>query len=128
MDMKNQIKKDIHYYLNLPWTYTVETMVEEGEKIYIVHVNELPGISTDAQTLTEAMDLIKDAMIAAINLYLEQGEEVPEPIDESQFKGNIAYRTSSKRHYSLVREAKKKNLSISQIIDRYVDQGENRRS
>jgi len=75
--MKN-IVKDINYYLNIPWTYTIETTKETGELLYIVHVNELPGISTDAPNLQEAMELIKDAMIGAFELYLENNEEIPE--------------------------------------------------
>ena len=77
--MKNKVKKDISYYLSLPWTYTIETFREDGETIYIVHVNELPGISTDAPTLQEAMDFIKDAMGVAFELYIDNSEEVPEP-------------------------------------------------
>ena len=113
--------KDINYYLNLPWTYTVETTRETGELLYIVHVNELPGIATDAPTLEEAMDLIKEAMKGAFKLYLKHGEEIPEPVDPNAFKGNIAYRTSSSRHFKLFKEAQKHNKSLSQFIDQCID-------
>src|SRR5688572_17205034 len=104
MALKN--KKDINYYLALPWSYTIETGRDENDQhIYIISVNELPGVCTDAPTIQEAMELIKDAMKGAFKLYMKQGEEIPEPIDEEQFKGNIAYRTSSKRHYLLAKEA-----------------------
>lgn len=88
-------QKDINYYLNLPWTYTIETTQETGQLLYIVHVNELPGISTDAPTLEEAMEHIKEAMAGAFKLYLKHGDEIPEPINPNKFKGNIAYRTSN---------------------------------
>lgn len=35
--------------------------------------------------------------------------------------GNIAYRTTSKRHFLLARQAKKRDLSLSQVIDTLVD-------
>ena len=113
--------KDINYYLNLPWTYTVETTRETGELLYIVHVNELPGIATDAPSLEEAMKLIKEAMKAAFKLYLKHGDEIPEPVNPNKFKGNIAYRTSSTRHYKLFKEAQKQNQSLSQFIDQCID-------
>lgn len=113
--------KSIDYYLNLPWTYTVETAQEKGKKIYIVHVNELPGVSTDAPTLPEAMELIKESMEGVFELYLENGEEIPEPASPDNFKGKIAYRTSSMRHYQLVKAAQKNNQSISQFIDQCID-------
>ncbi len=72
-------KKNIEYYLNLPWTYTIEQDEEKGRRFYIIRVNELPGICTDAKTIEEGMDNIKEAIEAAVRLYLKNGEEVPEP-------------------------------------------------
>lgn len=118
MALKN---KNIQYYLDLPWTYTIETTRETGKLLYILHVNELPGIATDAPSIEEAMELIKEAMIGAFKLYLKNGEEIPEPIDEEEFKGNIAYRTSSRRHYLLTKEAKRRNESLSHVLDQCVD-------
>ena len=121
MVIKKKIK-DVNYYMNLPWTYTVETEKDEkGKNIYVVYVNELEGVATDAPTLEEAMKLIKEAMEATFEMYLENDEEIPEPKELEKYKGNIAYRTSSTRHYSLVKEAQKKNLSISQLIDKAID-------
>lgn len=56
-------KKDIKYYLNLPWTYTIETEKDNDEFIYIIRVNELPGVCTDASTISQGMELIKDDLI-----------------------------------------------------------------
>lgn len=118
---KNFNNKDINYYLDLPWTYTIETTRESGELLFIVHVNELPGIATDAPTIEEAMQLIKEAMKNTFELYLKHGDEIPEPVNPDQFKGNIAYRTSSTRHYKLFKEAQKNDLSLSQLIDHCID-------
>ncbi len=120
-EKKTAIKKDIDYYLDLPWTYTIETTKEDGDLLYIVYVNELPGVATDAPTLPEAMTLIKDAMRGIFKLYLEQGEEIPEPMQEEQFKGNIAYRTTNRRHLLLAKEAKKRDVSLSSLIDECID-------
>lgn len=80
MVMKSK-KKDLEFYLNLPWTYTIEMDKDnEGNRIYIASVNELPGIKTDALTIDEAMESIKEAMLAAFELYLELGKEIPIPI------------------------------------------------
>ncbi len=89
-------------------------------------VNELPRLRTDAFTIQEAMELIKDAMKLAFELYMEQGAEIPEPIDEELYKGNIAYRTSSRRHFMVTREAQKKNISLSKALDELVDKALNK--
>ena len=70
--------KNLNYYLSLPWTYTVEQARDEDKnKIYVVRVNELPGICTDAKSLDEAMELIKEPMKAAFEFYMENGEDIP---------------------------------------------------
>ncbi len=119
--MKKKIK-DINYYLNLPWTYTITTERDDkGKNIFIVHVNELPGIATDASSLEKAMKSIREVMETTFNMYFDNDEEIPEPQVLEQYKGNVAYRTTSLRHYSLVKAAQKKNLSISQFIDNAID-------
>lgn len=121
MVTKKQYKK-LSYYLALPWTYTVEQSKDENNnKIYIVRVNELPGICTDAPSVDEAMKLIQEPIAAAIEFYMENNQEIPEPISEEDFKGNISYRTTSRRHYLISKEAQRRDLSLSQMIDNLVD-------
>jgi antitoxin HicB len=121
MATKKQYKK-LSYYLNLPWTYTVEQSKDENNnKIYIVCVNELPGICTDAPSLDEAMKLIQEPIAAAIEFYMENNQDIPEPISEEDYKGNISYRTTSRRHYLISKEAQKREMSLSQLIDNLVD-------
>ena len=121
MVTKKQYKK-INEYLDLPWTYTVEQSRDENnKKIYVVRVNELPGICTDASSVDEAMELIKEPIAVAIEFYMENNQEVPEPIKVVDFKGNIAYRTSSRRHFLISKEAQKREQSLSQVLDSFVD-------
>ncbi len=122
----NKEKKNLEYYLNLPWTFTIEQeQDDEFGKIYIIRVNELPGVVTDAPTIEEALEGIKEAMALSFSTSLAEGEEIDEPFHEKQFKGNIAYRTSPERHYHIAKEARKRNLSLSQIIDSFVDSASN---
>ena len=67
-------KKDLKYYLGLNWSYTIEQDFYRRKKFYIIRVNELPGVCTDANTIEEGMQNIQDAIIATIELYLEQGD------------------------------------------------------
>ena len=121
MATKKEYKK-LSYYLALPWTYTVEQAKDENnKKIYIVRVNELPGICTDASSVDEAMELIKEPIEAAIEFYMENNQDIPEPMNEENFKGNISYRTTSRRHYLITKEAQRRDLSLSQLIDNLVD-------
>jgi predicted RNase H-like HicB family nuclease len=114
-------KKDIKYYMNLNWSYTIEQETHKGLHYYIIRVNELPGVCTDATTVEEGMKEIKDVIAGVVKLYLKNKEPVPEPIKKEQFKGQIAYRTSSSRHYHVAKVAKAMHKSISKTIDDLID-------
>lgn len=120
---KMKDNKDLEYYLNLPWTYTIETETHEGSSYYIIRVNELPGICTDSQNLNEGMQEIKELIACAVGIYKERGQPVPEPIARDQYKGKILYRTDSERHYLIARTAQMMHKSISKTLDTIIDKG-----
>lgn len=115
--------KEVNHFLNLNWSYTVEQETEKGKHFYIIRVNELPGICTDAETIEEGMANIKEAIEAAIILYLENGRPIPEPANKENYKGNIAYRTTRERHYYVAKIAKEMHQSISKTLDTLIDAG-----
>jgi len=117
-------KKDLKYYLGLNWSYTIEQdFHKNGKKFYIIRINELPGVCTDASTIEKGMKNIRDALAGAIELYLEQGDPIPEPVNKEDFKGNIAYRTTSERHYFLAKLAQQKHVSMNKALDMVFDAG-----
>jgi len=121
MAIKKRNYKKIEYYLDLPWNYSVSSENANGEKIYVVCVNELPGICSDRTTVEKAMESVKEAMIGVLKMYMKNNEEIPVPIDESRYKGNIAYRTTSRRHFLLAKEAARRGHSLSQTLDECID-------
>ena len=72
-------KKNLKYYLGLNWSYSIEQDFHNGKKFYIVRVNELPGVCTDATTIEKGMKNIKKAIAGTIELYLKQDDPIPEP-------------------------------------------------
>jgi predicted RNase H-like HicB family nuclease len=112
-------KKEIQKYVDMPWSYTVEQ--EEGH--FIVYVNELPGVCTDAKTISQAVEEIKDAIYASVELYIDQGKEIPTPMNRADFNGRIDYHTSAERNYMIAKLAQQKHRSLSKILDMLVDAG-----
>lgn len=123
MSKTKKVKKDIQYYLGLPWTFTIETAVHKGSPYYIIRVNELPGVCTDSESLDGGMEEIKELIACAVEIYWEKGEAIPEPVNKENFKGKIAYRTDSQRHYVIARTAKLMKKSVSKTLDVLVDKG-----
>jgi len=119
MDTQNKQTQDISRYLNLPWTYTIEPAYERGEHFFIIRVNELPEACTDAPTVNEAMELIKEVMAEIFKIYLEEGQSIPKP--NSQGKSKIIYITSPEREELLKEEARKRNVELNDFIDSLID-------
>ena len=65
---------------------------------------------------------------AAIQLYIEFKEEIPEPINKHKFKGKIPYRTDSDFHYKLVMLASEKHMSLNKTIDSLLKESVKRES
>lgn len=69
-ELEQAFKDSIDDYLS--WTYTIETDHDKkGKKVYVVKVNELPGVSTDASTIKEAFENIKEAIALSCEMDLE---------------------------------------------------------
>jgi predicted RNase H-like HicB family nuclease len=116
-------EKDKNYYVNLDWSFSIDQETDDGVKLYIISVNELPGVCTDAATIEEGMQDIREVLEATIELYLKQGDEIPEPIKKEKYKGKIAYRTTRERHFSLAKLAQRKRISMNKALDMVFDIG-----
>ena len=81
--------RELNYYLGLP--YTIEIMPEED--FYFARVLELPGCLTYADSLEKLSPRIEDAIREWIEVSLECGEDIPEPLERSDVgaeDGNLA--------------------------------------
>ena len=67
-------RKDLDYYLGLKWTYIIQQESTDEHEYFVISVPELPGVSTDAETIEQGMREIQDAIKGAIRLYLKQGD------------------------------------------------------
>ena len=86
--MKKMKHKELNYYLHLPWTYSVETETHKGKSYYIIRVNELPGVCTDAEDLNQGMKEIKEAIACTIEAYYDLNRPIPVPPQTYPKKSN----------------------------------------
>jgi len=112
-------EKNTEYYLKLPWSYRVSW--SEPDKCYLGSIDELEENMTCGDTPEEAFSNLKEALGAYILTSLEDGFEIPEPLNLADFKGNITYRTNSEKHYRLAKKAARLGKSINALIDDAVE-------
>lgn len=113
------MKKNFEYYINLPYSYTVEWSDADG--CYLGSIIELEKNMTCGDTPEQVIENLKEALKAYINTSLANNLEIPEPIKLSDYKGNITYRTTGLTHYRLAKTAKMKGISINALIEEAVE-------
>ena len=107
-------KKDLAYYMNLPYTFKLQEMTDEDGKFFFIKVSELDGCMSDARTMEEAMNNIKEAMEGWIEVALECGDYIPEPINVEDYSGKFVVRIPKTLHHKLAHEATIEGVSLNQ--------------
>jgi len=108
--------KDLAYYMNLPYTFKLQEMTDEGGKFFFIKVSELDGCMSDGKTTEEAMDNIKEAMKSWIEAALEFGDKIPEPVNVDDYSGKFVVRIPKTLHHRLVHEATLEGVSLNQYV------------
>lgn len=104
-------KKDIKYYLNLPYRIIIQKDPDGG---FFSEVEELEGCMSQGETYEEAYSNILEAMEGWLEVALEIGKEIPEPESESKYSGKFILRIPKSLHKKLAIKAKNENVSLNQ--------------
>lgn len=113
-------KKGLQYYLELPYKVLLYPAEEGG---YAIEMPELPGCLSQGETLEEAFEMIKDAKKCWLEVALERGIEIPEPIGMEEYSGKFNIRMPKSLHRTLVEKAKEENVSLNQYINYQLARG-----
>ena len=107
------MKKNIEYYLRLPYT---RELIPDPEGGWFVRIKELPGCISQGETTEEAIEMIEDAMRGWLEVTLEDGESIPEPRVEEDYSGKFNTRVPKSLHRKLVEAAEQDGVSLNQWI------------
>lgn len=116
MERRAKEKKGIEYYTQLPYSILLHQLEDEGNKYWIAEVPELPGCKSHGSTVEEAVKSVEEAKRDWITDSLEQGEEVPVPVEIDRYSGKILLRMSHSLHRALSLIAESEKLSLNQLI------------
>jgi len=109
-------KKNLDFYLHLP--YTIEVTRDSGEAYagLFARVVELPGCMTQADTFNELEEMIADAMRGWIEAALESGQDIPEPHPKEKYSGKFIVRVPRSLHRALVETAEREGVSLNMFV------------
>ncbi len=107
------MNKKIRELLN-KYTYRVEW--SEEDDTHIARCLEFPGLSAHGKTIEDAIKEIAVAVEGSLEWLIEDGDKIPEPMGQAQYKGNLTLRVSPEIHKELAIKSAEQGISINQYI------------
>lgn len=93
-------------------SYPAEVIRTEFDT-YFVSIPQLPGCTTEADTLEEAFELPADTKVAWISAAMANGTSIPAPVDDAGFSGRFVTRISRSLHRRVVEAARRDGVSLN---------------
>ena len=115
MVVKSNIKHDLEYYLNLPYTIILERWDESKGPYWVARVAELPHCMIHGDTPEETIKEIEEVKRDWIKSNLERGLPIPEP-SPRKYSGKMILRISPSLHKLLVHRAEVEGMSLNQYM------------
>ena len=118
--MVNNMKKDLAYYMSLPYQEVIEADPDGG---FVGHITDLPGCITQAETRQELLDMLADAKAAWLEAALEEHITIPEPAHKEDYSGRFNLRLPKSLHKELAMTAKAEGVSLNQLATILIAKG-----
>ncbi len=111
------MKKDITYYMHLPYKLEI---VEDPEQGYAAKYPELPGCITCGETISDTVSMAEEAKRMWLEACLEDGIEIPEPM---KYSGQFKLRLPKTLHQELAETAELEGVSMNQMAILSIQEG-----
>ena len=105
---------NVKKYLNQPYHIVIQHITDESGSYYFATVREFDGCMSHGDTYAEAFENIQEAMKGWIEVKIENGFSVPDPIDDAQYSGKFVLRIPKSLHARLAAEAEREGVSLNQ--------------
>ena len=113
------MKKDLNYYLALPYQIEIVPIPEDEGGGYLARLPQFGtlGIVGDGDTKEEALADLEENQKNRFEQYLEEGLEIPEPeVEGDDYSGRFVMRLPKFLHRELAQSAKKNGISLNQYV------------
>jgi predicted RNase H-like HicB family nuclease len=106
---------NVQEYTKLPYNYIVKPITDESGTYFHASVLELDGCQSTGETFEEAYNDLLEAMEGWIETKLENGFNIPLPVETEKFSGKFVLRLPKSLHRRLAIEAEKEGVSLNQF-------------
>jgi predicted HicB family RNase H-like nuclease len=105
---------NVQDYMRLPYTCLIKPVEDESGFYFHAYVLELDGCQSTGETSEEALSGLREAIESWIETKLENGFNVPLPLDTDKFSGKFVVRIPRTLHAKLAIEAEREGISLNQ--------------
>lgn len=99
--------------LKMPYARVV---VPEADGSYTAEILEFPGCVASGETAAGALSNVEEVALDWLAASLEQGQNIPEPLDHSNFSGKLVVRMPKGLHKRAARLADREGVSLNHFI------------
>lgn len=113
--MKNKKSREelLQYYMGLPYTIKI-TPEEVGG--YFVEIEEFEGCISQGETIEEAINNIREAQEAWLEVAIAEGLEIPLPKVMVEYSGKFVLRVPKYLHRKLSNLAEEEGVSLNHMV------------
>jgi antitoxin HicB len=115
MVLKTAVKRDLDYYVKLPYTIILERWDDGTGSYWVARVAELPHCMIHGETPEEAIKDVETVKNDWIKSNLQRGLNIPEPTPR-KYSGKMILRVSPTLHKLLVQRAEAEGMSLNQYM------------
>ena len=103
------------------YSYMVAWSPDDG--VYVARALEFPGLTADGEDSVSALAAIREVVTLGIEVLVEEGKPVPQPISERQFSGKVLLRIGTELHRKLALDAERAGVSLKAMMTQRLSRG-----
>jgi predicted HicB family RNase H-like nuclease len=102
-------------------SYQYRVSFSDEDQLYVSSVAEFPYLSADGATPEEALVELKGVVEEAVDILSSEGKDIPVPLSQREYKGNISLRLSPEIHGLVVARARDEGCSLNQFLTSLIE-------
>ncbi len=98
------------------YPFEITPLSDEDGGGFLITWPDLPGCMSDGETVEEAIESGRDAFLAWMQVYVEDGREIPEPGSGGGYSGRFVQRIPKSLHAQLAARARREGVSMNALV------------
>ncbi len=108
-----KIREEVEKIVSRPY---LRELVKNEDGTWFARIVEFAGCMTEGDTQTEALANLEDAMMAWVEVKIEDGDSIPEPITVDDYSGKFMVRVAKSLHRDIALRADREGVSLNAFV------------